>query len=253
MVRPELRETRHVERGQRRLARPGRIGRMRVARGVRHRGIAEMVVARNERSGEVGVVQPRRNLVLRAAVDAGVEVACRAGLHAVAAGLHVPEQRLAQTQQRGLVLDDAGSGQIAERQIGLGAGNGDLDGNAARVRWRPGRDDGRGGNADGHILQRQGGILLGARPGDECRPQAEGQHGRRQLPPHGVLLVDGRSAVRGCHTLHVSSCRSYHGRDIHCLGYSLPGQQQSVYLVTTLFPLRRDCQAIFDRLAITVS
>lgn len=59
-------------------------------------------------------------------------------MHAVAARLHVPEQSLAQSDQRRLVLDDTGCDQVAEGQIGFGAGNGNFDRNGIWGWRRPG-------------------------------------------------------------------------------------------------------------------
>ena len=51
---------------------------------------------------------PGVQLVLRAVVRTGVEMAARAGLDAVAAHLHVPEERLPEGDGRRVVADEEG-------------------------------------------------------------------------------------------------------------------------------------------------
>ena len=69
------------------------------------------------------VLEARAELVLRAGVGAGAEVAARARLDAVAADLHVPEERLAEGDRHRRILDElarfAGPGTaIARRSPG---------------------------------------------------------------------------------------------------------------------------------------
>ena len=61
------------------------------------------------RIGEVShrrVLQPGTHLVFRARIRTCAEVTARARLDAVAAHLHVPEQRLAQSERRDRILDE---------------------------------------------------------------------------------------------------------------------------------------------------
>src|SRR5262249_38671350 len=66
----------------------------------------ERVVRACDLEGRRTVDGARVQLVLRPAIRTGVEVAARAGLNAVAAELHVPEERLTERDGRRLVTDE---------------------------------------------------------------------------------------------------------------------------------------------------
>jgi hypothetical protein len=99
----------------------------------------------------VGAAQAGIELVARPAVGTRVEVAARARLHAVAADLHVPEERLAERDRRLAVADEL-----------------------AQVR--------RLGHGHGLERRRSGGILLGAYGlrGGDGRDEGE----QEEAPPH---------------------------------------------------------------------
>ena len=67
----------------------------------------QLIVGRTDLERLVAPEQSRAELVLGAVVGTGVEVTGGTGLNAIATGLHIPEQRLAENDRRVLVAHEA--------------------------------------------------------------------------------------------------------------------------------------------------